>query len=62
MVLARVSEAARELVAQRPVVKGRCVVCGEPLEGRAGKRYCRKRCAMKASRRRRRERALARSA
>ena len=48
------STAARELAAMRRRVTKACVECGALMEGTARRRYCSGRCALRASRGRRR--------
>ena len=53
----RSTSAARELAAQRQRTIKRCEVCDKEILGVMQQRYCSNRCAARASRRRRRERA-----
>ena len=50
----RASTAARDLAAMRRRVTKACAECGMVVEGTARRRYCSSRCALRASRGRRR--------
>jgi hypothetical protein len=48
------SELGRRLAAQRRIVEGECVICGNRFEGTRKKRFCSHRCAQKDHWRRKR--------
>jgi endogenous inhibitor of DNA gyrase (YacG/DUF329 family) len=42
-----ITELARRLAAQRQIVEGTCVVCGQSFHGTRKRRFCSHRCAQK---------------
>ena len=47
-----ISRIMRHVSHQRPIVKGKCVVCGAEFQGTTKRRYCSNKCSMRASRER----------